>query len=187
MLTNNKPELLENICGVDSTYIGGRESNKHAYKRTVRGGAGNKIMVLGAIQRKGNVKTKVIPKENIETVTKTVQDFISLDSIMVTDEHHAYNKLKGLYNHKTVNHRQKEYVRVEEILVHTNNIEGYWNLLKKQINEIHNFVSAKHLQRYCDESAFRFNRRKVLQDERFDNALSNCNSTLKYKVLTGKV
>jgi len=98
---------------------------------------------------------------------------------MVTDEHHAYNRLKELYNHKTVNHRVKQYVSYEEILVPTNNIEG-------QINGIHHFASAKHLQRYCDESAFRFNRRQTFQDERFADALSNYHGTLKYKVLTGK-
>ena len=91
-----------------------------------------------------------------------------------------------MYNHKTVNHRVKQYVSYEEILVHTNNIEGYWNILKKQINGTHHFVSARHLQRYCDESAFRFNRRQTFQDERFADALSNCHGTLKYKVLTGK-
>jgi hypothetical protein len=120
-------------------------------------------MVLGAVQRKGKVKTKVIPQTNIENVTSTIKEFIAEGSTMVTDEHHAYNRVKELYNHKTVNHRSKEYVRVEEILVHTNNIEGFWNLLKKQIVGIHHQVSAKHLQRYCDESAFRYNNRKVFK------------------------
>ena len=72
-------------------------------------------------------------------------------------------------------------------LVHTNNIEGFWNILKKQINGIHHSVSPKHLQRYCNESAFRYNNRKALQDERFASALSNCNGGLKYKELTGKI
>jgi hypothetical protein len=71
-------------------------------------------------------------------------------------------------------------------LVHTNNIEGYWNILKKQINGIHHSVSPKHLQRYCNESAFRFNNRQSLQDERFANALANCNGSLKYKALTAE-
>jgi transposase-like protein len=186
MLTEKAPELLEGICEVDETYIGGSESNKHASKRTVRGGAGNKTMLLGAVQRNGKVKTKVIPQTDIENITKAIGKCVAPESIMVTDEHHAYNRLGLTYNHKKVNHRAKEYVRREEILIHTNNIENFWNILKKQINGIHHSVSAKHLQRYCNESAFRYNNRELLQDERFANCLTNCNGTLKYRVLTGE-
>jgi transposase-like protein len=143
-------------------------------------------MVVGAIQRDGNVKTRVIPDVDVERVTKIVEEFVAPDSFMVTDELHSYKKLAQKYKHRTVNHRAKEYVRSEDILVHTNNIEGYWNILKKQINGIHHFVSPKHLQRYCNESAFRFNHRESFQDERFADALANCNGTLKYKALTAK-
>src|SRR5258705_11984128 len=100
---------------------------------------------------------------------------------MVTDSHHAYKKLAADYTHKTVNHREKEYVRNENgFKVHTNNIEGFWNILKKQIVGIHHVVSEKHLQRYCNESAFRYNNRELFQDERFAKALTQCNGTLKY-------
>ncbi len=186
MLTDKAPELLEGIVEVDETYVGGSLKNIHAKKKEKLKGLDNKTMVFGAIQRGGKVRTKVIPQTNLENVTEAIEGFVALESTMVTDEHHAYNKVGKKYNHKKVNHRDKEYVRKEDILVHTNNIEGYWNILKKQIDGIHHSVSPKHLQRYCNESAFRFNNRVLLQDERFAAALANCNGNLKYKTLIGK-
>lgn len=186
MLTENAPELLEGIVECDETYIGGSLKNIHASKKAKLKGLDNKTMVFGAVQRSGKVRTKVIPQTNLENVSNAIEEFVLPDSTMVTDEHHAYNKVGKKYNHKKVNHRDKEYVRIEDISVHTNNIEGYWNILKKQIDGIHHSVSPKHLQRYCNESAFRYNNRALLQDERFAVALANCNGSLPYKALINK-
>jgi transposase-like protein len=186
MLTDKAPELLEGIVEVDETYVGGSLKNVHASKKKNKKQLDNKTMVFGAVQRQGKVRTTVIPKTNLENISTAIDGFIAPDSIMVSDEHHAYNKVGLKYNHKKVNHGSKEYVRKEDILVHTNNIEGYWNILKKQIVGIHHSVSPKHLQRYCNESAFRYNNRSLLQDERFTSAIANCNCSLKYKELVTK-
>lgn len=186
MLTINAPELLEGIVEVDESYIGGSESNKHASKRKVKGGTAHKTMVFGAVQRDGNVKTKVIPVTDIYNIDSTINQFVKPDSYMVSDEHKAYNQVHKNYKHRKVNHREKEYVRRDDILVHTNNIEGFWSLLKRQLDGIHHSVSPKHLQRYCEEASFRYNHRNSFQDERFADALANCNGSLKWKELTAK-
>jgi transposase-like protein len=186
MLTDKAPKLLEGIVEVDETYVGGSLKNVHASKKKDKKQLDNKTMVFGAVERQGKVRTKVITQTNVENISTSIEEFVLPDSTMVTDEHHAYNKVGEKYNHKKVNHRSKEYVRKEDILVHTNNIEGYWNILKKQIVGIHHSVSPKHLQRYCNESAFRYNNRSLLQDERFTTAIANCNGSLKYKELVTK-
>lgn len=82
----------------------------------------NKTMVFGAVQLQGKVRVRVIPQTNLENISKAIEDFVAPDSHMVTDEHHAYNKVGQKYKHRKVNHRDKEYVRKEDILVHTNNM-----------------------------------------------------------------
>jgi hypothetical protein len=183
MLTEKNPELLNGIVEVDETYVGGSESNKHFSKRKSKGGVSGKAMVLGAVQRQGKVKTKVIAQTTKENIENTLSDFVETNSTMVTDEHNAYNGVHKKYNHERVNHREKEYVRGN---VHTNTIEGYWNILKKQIDGIHHSVSPKHLQRYCNESSYRYNNRQLTQDEKFINVLSNCDGRLKYNDLIAR-
>ena len=104
MLIDKAPALLSNIVEVDESYIGGKESNKHARKRTVKAGVGNKTMVIGAVERGGKVKTKVIPNVNLENISKVVEEFIEHNSTMITDEHNAYNRLHLNYTHKKGKH-----------------------------------------------------------------------------------
>ena len=60
------------------------------------------------------------------------------------------------YTHKRVRHLAKVYVDGN---VHTNTVEGFWSLLKRGISGVYHAVSAKHLQLYVDEYAFRYNHR----------------------------
>jgi len=184
MLTDNAPELLTGIVEIDESLVGGSVLNKHVSKRKHLNKNSNKTMVLGAVQRQGKVRLKVIPIANHENIQAEFPKFVDANAHMVTDTSSVYNKVKLTHKHETVNHRNKEYVRGH---VHTNTIEGFWNILKKQIDGIHHSVSPKHLQRYCNEAGYRYNARTLPQDERFTNALKNCEGNLTYTKLTAKI
>jgi len=53
-----------------------------------------------------------------------------------------------------VNQSAKVYVSGD---VHTNTIEGFWSLVKRKIDGSYHSVSAKHLQGYLNEYAWRYN------------------------------
>lgn len=183
MLTDNDPTLLTEIVEVDETYVGGSDKNRHASKK--KGRVDGKTMVFGAVQRQGKVKAKVITHVTKENIDETLAEFVSPDANMVTDEHKAYNNVRKTYKqHDRVNHKNKEYVRGK---VHTNTIEGFWSILKRQLDGIHHSVSPEHLNRYVGEAAYRYNGRLLAQDTRFTNVLSNFNGRLTYKRLTSKI
>jgi hypothetical protein len=69
---------------------------------------------------------------------------------------------------------------------HTKNLEGYLAILKRGIYGIYHQVSPKHLQRYCDEFAARFNTRKIADNERFELSVKNSEGRLKYNDLIAK-
>jgi hypothetical protein len=64
------------------------------------------------------------------------------------------------YEHQHINHSAKVYVMGD---THTQSIEGLWGLLKRGIEGVYHSVSAKYLQTFCDEYAYRYNRRAAGQ------------------------
>ena len=70
-----------------------------------------------------------------------------------------------------VNHSADEYVRG---IVHVNTAESFFALVKRQMYGTHHAVSAKHLQRYISEQAFKWNNRSgvgIEDTERATNAI----------------
>ncbi|MEI9968328.1 MAG: transposase [Terracidiphilus sp.] len=68
--------------------------------------------------------------------------------------------------HETVNHVD-EYVRGQ---VHTQGIDNFWSLLKRQLRGTYIAVEPFHLDRYVDEQVFRYNNRATR-----DNPLTDSN------------
>lgn len=97
------------------------------------------------------------------------------------DERQAYRNLDpNLYDHGVVYHKKGAYVIGNR---HTNTIEGFWGHLKRTLKGVHHWVSRKHLQRYVDSSAFRYNTKHLSECERFDVLLQNIGHRLRYSQL----
>src|SRR5258708_39123257 len=72
--------------------------------------------------------------------------------------------------------------------VHTNGMENFWSLVKRQLHGTYISVEPFHLFRYIDEQAFRFNNRKMTDGERFDIGVpAIVGKRPTYAELTGKV
>ncbi len=66
--------------------------------------------------------------------------------------------------------------------LHINTIENYWSVLKRGLYGIYHQVSDKHISRYLDEYATRFNTRHLSRHERFDKFLVDVESILSYEL-----
>jgi transposase-like protein len=180
--TYDKLGGAEAVVETDETYIGGKPSNMHKKKRDLieKVGKQRKIAVIGAIERNGEVRTRVLEAVGYETVIPFLVKSVHQGTKLMTDEHVAYGTMERLYDHQTIKHMLKEYVRGD---VHTNTIENFWSVLKRGIYGTYHFISTKHVQNYLEEFAFRFNSRNISEAQRFDKMVSLSNHRITYKNL----
>jgi len=176
------PQMLSGTVELDETYCGGRVANKHKKQREfiIKNNKGyyNRTPVFGLLQRDGKVMLIQVPYTNGETLKPIIEHHLKPDTLMITDGFGAY---KGMnYKHEIVNHEAGEFGRAE---FHTNGIEGFFSHFKRMVYGTYHHVSVKHLQRYCDESSFRFNYRKMKDAERFTFACRNLEGRLSYNQL----
>ena len=160
LLFKQGSDMLSGTVEVDETYIGGLEKNKHANKKT-EGNQGRsnktKTPVVGVVERDGKIIARVTQDTKSSTVKPLIKANVKMGSTVMTDEYLGYRGInKEGYKHEKVNHGAKEYVNGD---THTNNLEGFWSQLKRSINGTYHAVSAKYLQIYVNEFAYRYNHR----------------------------
>lgn len=126
----------------------------------MRGGQQHKLVVLTLVERNGEARSFHIDRAHSETIIPIVNANVAKEAKLRTDDAKYYNPLKRIgYNHESVNHSHREYVRGE---VHSNTVEGYFSIFKRGMKGVYQHCSEKHLHRYLAEFDFRYSNRSAL-------------------------
>jgi len=159
-LTDRPP--LSGTVEADETYVGGKKRfgkgvnpQEKALHRM-----DNKSVVLGAIERGGDLRVQIVPDAKGPTVRSFLRDALDADTEnLYTDAHRSYRRaLIGMdTRHEYVDHAADEWVRGD---VHTNSIESAWSLFDRAVIGSYHKLSKKHLPAYLSEFEFRFNNRE---------------------------
>jgi len=173
---------------VDETFIGGKARNMHLSerKRRITGTGGkDKTMVMGILERGGEVRTVVVANRRKPVLQSEVKRHVQAGAALYSDALKSYEGLETDYAHKVIDHA----VQYVDGRVHTNGLENFWSLLKRGISGTYVSVEPFHLFRYLDEQTFRYNNRKDMENaDRFKLALSQIvGKRLTYAEVTGKV
>ena len=140
---------------MDEVYIGGRirKFKGHGKGEYMK----NNTIIFGMVERGGPLRGQVVADGRRDTLRPIILMNVEKGSTISTDGSSAYRRLQRFgYNHGALDHDENEWKRG---VYCTNTIEGFWLHLKRGIKSTHASVSKKHMQKYVDEFAFRYNNR----------------------------
>src|SRR6267142_551484 len=162
LLSEEGMQLEGSTVEMDEMYHGGKRRRQGGQGRPSYGS--HKVAVVGMAERStperiGRVVVRVAPDATKRTLHGLAKEYILPASTVFTDDYVSYDGLQAEgYVHKRIRHSAKIYVSGD---IHTQAIEGFWSLVKRGIGGVYHSVSAKYLQTYLDEYAFRYNRRHM--------------------------
>ncbi len=151
LLAEVPQEKLSGIVEIDESWIAGSQANS-LYRKVPEAKT-----VFGMVARLGEARVFSVDNIHKETLLPLIKQNIEANSRIHSDEYSGYKSLpKEGYQHDSVKHSMKEYVRGN---VSTNTIEGYFSQLKRMISGTHIHVSERYIQNYINECTFRYNNR----------------------------
>lgn len=146
---------LKGVVEVDETFVGGKGDMRTKHQR--------KTPVVALVERDGVMKTRVVASVTEKNLGHVLNQCVSKDAVVNTDEHGAYrNPLKHWKAHHRVVHSKKEYTRKlpDGSTAGVNHAESFFSLIKRGVIGAWHHVSREHLPKYADEFSFRWNTRQ---------------------------
>ncbi|MFZ0667068.1 MAG: IS1595 family transposase [Acidimicrobiales bacterium] len=181
-----EPEILSGRVEMDETYWGGkpRASDRAGWKHPTRSNkaqaikwaSDKKTPVFGMVERnqrlyeEGKTKPTILryghavalvgPKGKglHGMITDSVAGQVKPGVTLYTDDSRLYDKatISGDHARHKIAHSRGKYVDDQ---IHTQQIEGFWSLLKRGLHGAHHSVSPKWMQGYVNEYVWRYNHR----------------------------
>ena len=179
--------LLRGTVVADETWIGGKDSNRHADKRNPasRPGVTDKQPVMALVDfETREVQAVAVPDVTGPTLGSVLRDRVDVTrSQLWTDASASYPRVGQEFNsHHTVDHSAREYKRNG---AGTNLAEGFFSQLKRSVDGTHHHVSRVHLDRYLTQFAWLYSHCKVTDSERMRTLLGSVEGRrLTYRPLT---
>lgn len=136
---------------VDHGFIGGRAASKNKLD--------NKKVVLGMIERGGNVIARHLPERRLDLIAGTLDASLKRGTHVVSDAEASFASVLRMgdnHTHTTIKRSAGEFKVNGQT---TGHVEGFWNLVKRGINGTYISVSHQHMQTYLNEFEFRYNLR----------------------------
>lgn len=166
---------LSNEVEIDETFVGGRNKNRHRDKRVEKcqgRSFKDKVPVFGMLQRGGVLIARVVPNTQANTLAPIISEHVEDGTVIYTDGW-EYGNLSARYGQRSVDHGHGFYGTStvtedgEVVSTNTNSIENAWAQFKRTVAGTYFHISKKHMQKYVDEFAYRFNTRGYTDNQRF--------------------
>jgi hypothetical protein len=169
---------LAGIVEVDEAYIGGKkrgDSTKYKWTpggrpkpRPVGSHTNDKAPIVSILQRDGQVRTRHFERVTLDNLKPMIEEVIDKSAHIMTDSSSLLAAAPTGQKHSAVNHTKKEYVRHEDgVCITTNTVESYFAIIKRGIDGIYHHVGKAYLDQYLREFDYRYNVRKMNDNDRF--------------------